>query len=85
MNKATAPRFLCLTGKRGETAYSLAFEFPRFTSRNKPDLRPGKTASKIMQNTILSKSDTQNPPSRAVAYHRAGFPRNLRVGIPSMP
>lgn len=37
MNKATAPRFPCLTGQRGETAYSLAFEFPRFTSRNKPD------------------------------------------------
>ena len=37
MNKATAPRFPCLAGQRGETAYSLAFEFPRFTSRNKPD------------------------------------------------
>ena len=37
MNKATAPRFPCLAGLRGETAYSLAFEFPRFTSRNKPD------------------------------------------------
>ena len=81
MNKATAPRFLCLTGKRGETAYSLAFEFPRFTSRNKPDLRPGKTASKIMQNTILSKSGTQNPPSRAVAYHPLSYQPLYHTGI----
>ena len=52
MNKATSPRFPCLAGQRGVSAYSLAFEFPRFTSRNKPGLQPGKTASKVMQKTL---------------------------------
>ena len=64
MNKATAPRFPCLAGLRGETAYSLAFEFPRFTSRNKPDAfrirnyRPKGNA----KNTSLGSSGIKHPP-----------------------
>ena len=64
MNKATAPRFPCLAGQRGETAYSLAFEFPRFTSRNKPDAfrirnyRPKGNA----KNISLGSSGTKHPP-----------------------
>ena len=64
MNKATAPRFPCLAGLRGETAYSLAFEFPRFTSRNKPDAfrirnyRPKGNAKNISSGS----SGTKHPP-----------------------
>lgn len=64
MNKATAPRFPCLAGQRGETAYSLAFEFPRFTSRNKPDAfrirnyRPKGNAKIISSGS----SGTKHPP-----------------------
>ena len=64
MNKATAPRFPCLAGLRGETAYSLAFEFPRFTSRNKPDAfrirnyRPKGNA----KNISLGSSGIKHPP-----------------------
>ncbi len=60
MNKATAPRFPCLAGLRGETAYSLAFEFPRFTSRNKPDAFRIRNPSAHPASSILL--------SRAVAY-----------------
>ena len=64
MNKATAPRFPCLTSQRGETAYPLAFEFPRFTSRNKPgafrirNYRPKGNAKNISPGS----SGTKLPP-----------------------